>query len=128
MASPSRRCWRGLLKTKSIYNVGAIPAAIGAAAFADQAYKNATVAKVLAARADLVGKLIAMGWQVWPSQANFVLVRPPAGNAAEINAELRRRGILLRYFSNNSLADKLRITIGTDQQHKVLLEALRELT
>ena len=117
----------GLLKTKAIYNVGALPAAVGAAAMADQDYHNECVAKIVASRARLVADLVDLGFQVVPSQANFLLVRPPKSNAKALYEALKARGILVRYFKEPRLDDKLRITVGTDEQDAALVEALKDL-
>ena len=117
----------GLLKTKAIYNVGALPAAVGAAAMADQDYHKECVAKIVASRAKLAADLVELGFEVVPSQANFLLVRPPAGNAKAVYEALKARGILVRYFNEPLLHDKLRITVGTDEQDGVLVEALKDL-
>ena len=47
--------------------------------------------------------------------------------AADIYARLKARGILVRYFNTPQLDDKLRITVGTETQNAVLLEALAEI-
>lgn len=117
----------GLLKTKAIYNVGALPAAVGAAAIADQDYHNQCVAKIVASRAELMAGLVDLGFEVVPSQANFLLVRPPTGNAKVVYEALKARGILVRYFKKPRLDDKLRITVGTDEANAALLEALKDL-
>ncbi|MBS3735259.1 MAG: histidinol-phosphate transaminase [Phycisphaerae bacterium] len=113
-----------LAKTKQIYNVGALPAALAAAAMSDQAWKDANVAKVRAGRAELTNGLRQRGWRVWDSQANFLWTRPPEGNAAALHEALSARGILVRHFRGAGLDDKLRITVGTDEQNAVLLAAL----
>jgi histidinol-phosphate aminotransferase len=41
--------------------------------------------------------------------------------------ELKARGILVRYFNHSGLEDKLRITVGTDEQNQILIEALISL-
>ena len=117
----------GLAKVKDIYNVDCIADCVGAAAFADQAYKIANARKVKASRAKLTTDLEALGWSVLPSQANFVLARPPEGNAQSVHQSLKNRRILVRYFNSPKLDDKLRITIGTDEQNAALIGALTEL-
>ncbi|MCK4275040.1 MAG: aminotransferase class I/II-fold pyridoxal phosphate-dependent enzyme, partial [Phycisphaerae bacterium] len=71
-----------------------------------------------------LGKL---GYTVTPSQANFLLVRPPAGDAERIYNRLKARGILVRYFKRAEIADRLRITIGTPAQNEALVGAMRQL-
>lgn len=117
----------GLRKVKDSYNVGALACAVGAAAFADQAHKVANAEKVKASRAKLAEELAATGYRVWPSESNFLLARPPAGGAARVYQALKDRGILVRYFQQPRLDDKLRITVGTDRQNAALIEALKRL-
>jgi len=117
----------GLMKVKDSYNVDAVACAVGAAAIADQAYKNQCAAKVRASRGTLAGQLEAMGFGVWPSQANFLLVRPPSGRARRIYEGLKKRGILIRYFQQPGLSDKLRISIGTQEQNARLVRAIGEI-
>ncbi len=117
----------GLFKVKDSYNIDAIAGAVGAAAMSDQAYKNECVAKVKASRTKLAFDLKQLGFRLWDSQANFLLVQPPRGKAEQIYIALKDRGILVRYFKQTSLEDKLRITVGTDEQNQTLLEALIHL-
>ena len=104
----------GLTKTKAIYTINAIAAVVGAAAIEDQAHKTANAERVVASRRALSGALEEMGFRVWPSEANFLLTRPPDGEAERIHLDLKARGILVRYWSAPPLSDKLRITVGTE--------------
>ena len=64
---------------------------------------------------------------MWPSQANFLLVRPPQADAERVHRDLETQGVLVRYFDDPALATTLRITIGTSDQHAVLLDSLRTI-
>lgn len=121
------RLLSGLFKVKDSYNIDAIACAIGAAAMRDQAYKNACAAKVKASRAKLAVDLKQLGFRLWDSQTNFLFTQPPKGNAEQIYLALKERGILVRYFKKLGLEDKLRITVGTDEQNQMLVEALIHL-
>ncbi len=114
----------GLYKVKDSYNIDAIACAVGAAAITDQAYKNACVAKVKASRTKLATDLKQLGFQVWDSQTNFLLVKPNHGNAEDLYQRLKEQKILVRYFQQPGLEDKLRITVGTDEQNQALVEAI----
>lgn len=116
-----------LIKVKDHYNLSAIACEMGAVAIEDQAYMKANVAKIQVSRHALTEGLAGLGWRVWPSQSNFLLARPAAGNAEEIYQHLKKQGILVRYFNEPNLQDKLRITVGTDEQNGQLLKALRTL-
>ena len=114
----------GLFKVKDSYNIDAIATAVGAAAMRDQAYKNASAEKVKTSRAKLTVDLKNLGFAVSESHANFVLATSPAGNAEHLYLALKERDILVRYFRQPGLDDKLRITVGTDEQNRTLIEAL----
>ncbi len=117
----------GLIKVKDSYNVDAVSARVGAAAIRDVEHVRANVERVRVSRDGLSRALTALGCRVWPSEANFLLVRPPQGNARAVYAGLKARGILVRHFAEPLLADRLRITVGTEPQNERLVGALREL-
>jgi histidinol-phosphate aminotransferase len=117
----------GLFKIKDSYNIDAIANAVGAAAMRDQNYKNACATKVKASRVKLAADLKQLGFQLQLSQTNFLLAQPPRGNAEELYLALKERGILVRYFKQSELANKLRITVGTEEQNQILIEALINL-
>jgi histidinol-phosphate aminotransferase len=61
------------------------------------------------------------------SAANFVFAKPPKGvPAGLLYKNLREKGILVRYFDKDVLRDYLRITIGTDEEMRALVEACTE--
>ena len=117
----------GLSRVKDSYNVDAVAAAVGAAAIRDVAYTRETVERIRATRTRLGEALAARGFRVWPSEANFVLARPADGDARRLYEGLKQRGVLVRYFAEPGLADKLRITVGTEEQTTRLLDRLADL-
>lgn len=116
---------RGLFKVRDSYSVDAIATLVGAAAIRDQDYKNACAEKVKRSREKLAIALKQLGFEVWDSYTNFLLTQPPT-NAQEIYEALKARGILVRYFNQPQLDDKLRISIGTREQNELLVAALSE--
>ncbi|MBF2072795.1 MAG: histidinol-phosphate transaminase [Synechococcales cyanobacterium C42_A2020_086] len=114
----------GLFKIKDSYNIDAIATAVGTAAMRDQDYKTACAEKVKQSRTRLTADLKNLGFTVLDSQGNFVLATPPQGQAESLYLDLKARGILVRYFKQPGLDDKLRITVGTDAQNQTLIEAL----
>ena len=113
-----------MMKVKDSYNCDAISVLAATAALGDQDYARRSWQAVRAERTRLSSELGKRGFQVIPSQANFVLARCPRGNAAEIYGSLKAKGILVRFFDKPGLDDKLRITIGTAEQDDALLAAL----
>ncbi|MBE9216376.1 histidinol-phosphate transaminase [Plectonema cf. radiosum LEGE 06105] len=118
---------QGLYKVKDSHNIDAIACAVGAAAIRDQDYKNYCVKKVKISRDKLSSDLKKLSFKVWDSHTNCLLVEPPQGNAEYLYLRLKEQGIWIRYFNQEGLEDKLRITVGTDEENKVLIEALGEL-
>lgn len=118
---------RELWKTKEIYNVSSLAEQLGAAAIYDQDYKISITAKVKRSREKLIADLRALDWTVWPSQANFILARPADGDAQRVYETLKADGILVRYFQHPDLQDKLRITVGTDEQNATFLDKVRKI-
>jgi histidinol-phosphate aminotransferase len=114
-------------KVKDSYNCDAVAVSAAAAALDDQDYARRTWEQVRAERTRLSEALRQRGWQVIPSQANFVLGTCPDGNAGAIYRALKDKGILVRFFDKPSLQDKLRITIGTARENDQLLAALAAL-
>ncbi|WP_041781054.1 histidinol-phosphate transaminase [Allocoleopsis franciscana] len=117
----------GLIKVKDSYNVDAVACAVGAAAIADQDHKNTNANMIKVSRAQMADDLQKLGFHVLPSQANFLLAQFPEGNAEFLYKSLKERGILVRYFNQPQLMDKLRITVGTPEQNDALIKGLGEV-
>ena len=95
-----------------------------AAAFEDQAYFKETCRKVIGSREALVEQLVAKGFEVLPSAANFIFARHPQHDAAQLAARLREQGVIVRHFKQERIAQFLRITIGTPEMNQALIDAL----
>jgi histidinol-phosphate aminotransferase len=86
-------------------------------------------AAVRGERERLVSELRGMpALQVWPSEANFLLVRMPEGRARPIFEFLKERNILVKCLdgSHPQLHDCLRLTVGEQADSDQLLAALKE--
>ena len=81
----------------------------------------------MATRDRLARELTALGFRVFPSQTNFLLVRPPVFRSGEWQRKLRDRKILVRWFNYPETSDYLRITIGRDDEMTALLKAARAI-
>ena len=112
-----------LFTLKDSYNINALTQAAAFAAFDDEAHMKANVAKVLRTRERVAAELARRGYHVYPSETNFLWVRPPQP-AASVFQHLRDRKVLIRYFPGEKTGDCLRVTIGTDEQMDAFLAAL----
>jgi histidinol-phosphate aminotransferase len=97
------------------------------AAIGDQEHFEKTRQAVISSREVLRGALLALGFSVLPSAANFIFARHPRRDAGQLATALRQRGIIVRHFKLPRIDQYLRITIGTDTQCKLLVAALREI-
>lgn len=93
-----------------------------------QSWCDDRAAEVVAARAALASQLERRGFEVFPSEANLLLLRTAPGRAHGIWRALQDRGVLVRDFDRpGALAGCLRVTIGTPEDHAVLLSTLDEV-
>ena len=116
-----------LYKVKDSYNVDALAQAVAFAALNDLKWMRTNVSKVRRTRARVAKELARRGWDVPPSESNFLFVRPAHRPAAELFEALRAQNIFVRYFKGPRTGDRLRITIGTDAEMDTLLAALAQL-
>jgi histidinol-phosphate aminotransferase len=114
-------------KCRDTYNVNAISEKLALAALQDQTYVSHTVRKIQHTRVTFSARLRRLGLEVIPSQTNFVLCRLSKSSALEVYEQLLRRGIYVRYFANERLDDKLRISIGTDEEMNKVYSELRTI-
>lgn len=113
-------------RVRESFNVNSLALAAAVAALADDAHLAWVRARNAEERAWLRSGLEARGRFVHPSQTNFLLVEfGPATSAIE--AELTRRGVVLRPMAGYGLAQCLRITVGTRSENQRLLLALDEV-
>jgi histidinol-phosphate aminotransferase len=115
---------REMIKVKDSYNCDALSLAAAIAALQDQEYFQQIRAKIRASRSRLAEALTTLGFQVTPSQANFLWCRRTDRPLRPIADALARHNILVRYMNYDGY-DGLRISIGTDAEIDRLLAALR---
>ena len=123
----------GMQKVKDSYNCDSVAIAAATAAIQDQSYMLQTRDRILSTRVGLANRMQSLGFDVVPSQANFVWATHPSGEHERIYLQLKERKILVRYmkFDGSRLAspraDGLRVTVGTDEQIDEFLQALAEV-
>jgi histidinol-phosphate aminotransferase len=115
-----------LNRVRQPFNVNSIAMAGAQAAIGDQAFIDASVTSNTRGIRQLTQGLEALGFEVTPSAANFVLadMGQPTG---PVYKALLQRGIIVRPVGNYGLPNHLRITAGTAEQNDLLLRAYDEL-
>jgi histidinol-phosphate aminotransferase len=120
-----------LMRVKDSFNSYPIDrfASAGAiAAMQDVEYFVETSRKVVETRASLVTDLTKLDFDVLPSGANFIFAKHKVKDGAELTALLRQKNIIVRHFKSPSrIVPYLRITVGTDEQSRILTSTLSEL-
>lgn len=98
----------------------------GAEALKDVAYFKETTAKVVATRERVKTELKKLGFSFPDSKTNFLFATHESVPASELFTMLREKHIFVRYWNKPRINNRLRITIGTDEQMDRFLEVLRE--
>jgi len=114
-----------LHKIRDSYNVNGLGQIAAEATLDDLNYYLANFKKIISTREWLSRELTRLGFRVFPSQTNFILVQPPLFPAKDWLQKLRDRKILVRWFSAPEVKDYLRITIGAQAEAEVLVKAAR---
>ncbi len=117
----------GMYKVKDSYNLNRLSAVAATAALNDLPWMTRNVRRVQKARSRLSAGLRELGYQVFPSHANFVLAKINGSNLAPVYEALKAQKMLVRYFDVPELRDSLRISVGTPAEVSRLLEALQQI-
>lgn len=107
------------------YNVNSVSSALAIAAIEDKEYFEKSVTCVKATREKLTSDLKALGFDVLPSSANFVLAKCDKISGEELYLKLKDNGVLVRYFSSAKIADYVRITVGTAEEMNTLVDKIK---
>lgn len=76
----------------------------------------------------LSSKMRELGFEVLPSQANFIMVRPPNGLAAnDLFEKLLQKGFIVRPLKSYGLDAYLRVSIGTPEENLLYAQACEEI-
>lgn len=109
------------------YNVNRMTQAAGTAACLSNGYYMKNCLIIRENRAYTTEALRALGFEVLPSQANFILARSADIPGRELYESLKARGVLVRWFDQDRIRDFTRITVGTRAQMDILLGAVRAI-
>jgi histidinol-phosphate aminotransferase len=112
-----------LNRVRHPFNVNAPALAAAAAALDDDDFLARSYALNSAGMAQLVAGLADLQIETVPSKGNFLLVK--VGDAARINTELLKRGVIVRPVANYGLSEFLRVSVGLAGQNVRLLDALK---
>ena len=109
------------------FNVSVPGLEAATAALSDEAHQTASRELISAWKPRLTQAIRGFGLEVLPSAGNFVLVIfDNAERASAANDYLNSKGIIVRPVGGYGLPQALRITIGTEDQNRAVIDALSE--
>lgn len=120
----------GMERVKNSFNaypIDRIAEISATAALKDVEYTEQCTRRIITTRDWVTAALKELGFEVLNSKANFVMAKPAGGDAERIFNALRDRHIYVRYFNKPRISGYLRITIGTDQEMHMLIDALQAI-
>ena len=109
------------------YTLDRLALAGATAAINDYAYYDAVNRRIINTRERVAQALFGLGFTVLPSAANFLFIKKPGISGEALFSALREKGILVRHFNKERIADFLRVTIGTDEEMDVFLAMCRDI-
>lgn len=109
------------------YTLDTIALAGAEAAFKDKEYFEETRTKIIKTRERVSKELRKIGFKVIDSKANFIFISHTKVYAGNIFKELRKRGILVRYFNDSRIDNYLRVSIGNDEEMDAFVDQVKEI-
>ena len=112
-------------RVRGVFNVNLPAQAAAVAALAEPGWVETSRAYNTAARAKFSAAIESLGIKAWPTEGNFVLADfSTAARATAADAFLKSRGIIVRGMAAYDLPHCLRMTIGTEEECGLVVEAL----
>ncbi len=109
------------------YNVNRLTLLAGIAAMEDEAYFDKTRTAVMEARAWTKTELEKRGFAVTDSKTNFLFAKSDKIDGGKLYTMLKDRGILVRHFTSARICQYNRITVGTMDDMRTLVEKIDEI-
>jgi len=117
-----------IMKAKQPYNVSIAAETAAVVTIQHLSKTENRIGKIVEQRNWLFEELVQLpGLDPYPTQANFILCKVLDGSARQLWEQLRKQGILIRYFDKPGLSDHIRISIGTKEQNQYLLSTMKGL-
>ncbi|MBQ9090680.1 MAG: aminotransferase class I/II-fold pyridoxal phosphate-dependent enzyme [Anaerotignum sp.] len=109
------------------YNINRLTLVAGEAAVDSNDYYVENAKKIAETREMTISRLRLMDFTVLDSKANFVFARSNTICGKVMYEELKKKGVLVRFWGKAKIEDFLRITIGTPEEMNVLFEKIAEI-
>ena len=109
------------------YNLNRLSIIAGKESVLDTEYFDRCIAEIIENREYTVKELEKRGFTIPDSKANFIFAKHNTLSGEEYFNELRKKSIVVRYFSKERIKDYVRITIGSKEQMTALIDATDEI-
>lgn len=109
------------------YNINRLTQVAGTAAVKENDYYIANCKRIIENRDFTVNKLEALGFSVLPSKANFVFAKSDKISGKALYEALKEKGVLIRHFEKQRIADYNRITIGSKEEMESFISKVKEI-
>lgn len=112
-------------RVRQPFNVNSIAQAAATASLSDDDFVERSYALNQAGMAQITQGLTALGLEFIPSFGNFVSFK--VTNAAQVNQQLLKNGVIVRPIANYEMPDYLRVSIGLFSENARFLEVLKTI-
>lgn len=109
------------------YTINRLTLVAGEASIDSNDYYMENCRKIIATREYTTEALETIGFTVIPSCANFIFAKTSDMSGEELYLKLKEKGILVRHFKKERIKEYLRITIGTMDEMKALIDTINKI-
>ncbi len=109
------------------YNINRLTQIAGTKAIEENDYYMENCKRIIATRDYTVSELQKLGFEVLPSKANFIFAKSDKVSGLELYEKLKEKGVLIRHFEKPRIKDYNRITIGSIEEMKAFISAVKEI-
>ncbi|MEE1186568.1 MAG: histidinol-phosphate transaminase [Acutalibacteraceae bacterium] len=109
------------------YNINSMSMAAGLGVLSDDEYTKGNCKEIIKNREYTVSELKKIGFETTSSFANFLFIRSDIISGEEVYLKLKEKGVLVRHFNKEKIADYNRVTIGDRAQMEIFIEKLKEV-
>lgn len=109
------------------YNINRLTQVAGTTAVKENDYYIANCKRIIENRDFTVKSLEALGFSVLPSKANFVFAKSDKISGKALYEALKEKGVLIRHFEKQRIADYNRITIGSKEEMESFISKVKEI-
>ena len=109
------------------YNINSMTMAAGIGVLEDEEYTRSNCEQIIVNRRYTEEQLRTKGFELTDSSANFIFMKHPQVDGGRIYEEMKARGVLIRHFTKERMAQYNRVTIGSREQMDIFLKVLGEV-